>query len=79
MNGTITITYGGAEVNAKIAAQTLGLVPYVTLDGSVEWQCGGAPVPATGGAVIMPGAAAGGVGTLAGAAFVKYLPASCRT
>jgi type IV pilus assembly protein PilA len=75
--GTITITYGGAEVNAKIATQTLGLVPYVSNDGSVEWQCGGA-APPQGNVGVMPGAAAGGVGTLAAAAFVKYLPASCR-
>ena len=76
-NGTITVSYGGAEVNAKIAGQTLGLVPYVTADGSVEWQCGAANPP-QGNVGVMPGAAAGGVGSLAGAAFLKYLPAACR-
>jgi len=75
-NGVIRITYGGAEVNAKIAAQTLELVPYVSADNSVEWRCGGAPVP-TGSVGLMPGAAAGG-GTLAAAAFLKYLPSACR-
>ena len=75
-NGVIQITYNGAEVNAKIAGQTLELVPYVSMDNSVEWDCGGAPPP-QGNNGLMPGAAAGG-GTLAGAAFLKYLPAACR-
>jgi len=75
-NGVIQITYNGAEVNAKIAGQTLELVPYVSMDNSVEWDCGGAPAP-QGNNGLMPGAAAGG-GTLAGAAFLKYLPAACR-
>jgi len=74
-NGVIQITYG-AESNAQIATQTLEIVPYVSLDNSVMWQCGGAPVP-TGNNGLMPGAAAGG-GTLAGANFVKYLPSACR-
>jgi type IV pilus assembly protein PilA len=75
-NGVIQITYGGAEVNAVIAAGTLELVPYVSMDNSVEWRCGGAPVP-NGSVGLMPNAVAGG-GTLAGAAFLKYLPAACR-
>ena len=76
VNGVIQITYGGTEVNAQIAGQTLFIVPYVTADNSVAWRCGAAiqPVGATG---VMPGAAAGG-GTLAGATFVKYLPSACR-
>jgi len=76
VNGVIQIRYGGTEVNAQIAGQTLFIVPYVTADRSVAWQCGGAipPVGATG---VMPGAAAGG-GTLAGANYVKYLPSACR-
>ena len=75
-NGVIQITYGGTEVNAQIAGQTLFIVPHVTADNSVAWQCGGAivPVGATG---LMPGAALGG-GTLATANFVKYLPSACR-
>jgi len=76
VNGVIQIRYGGTEVNAQIAGQTLFIVPYVTADRSVAWQCGGAipPVGATG---VMPGSAAGG-GTLAGANYVKYLPSACR-
>jgi type IV pilus assembly protein PilA len=75
-NGVITITYGN-EANAAIATQTLNLVPYVTPDGSVAWQCGGAPAPAGAGVAPMPGAAVGG-GSLAGANFVRYLPSACR-
>ena len=75
-NGVIQITYGGTEVNAAILGQTLFIVPWVTADRSVAWQCGAAipPVAAT---ALMPGAAAGG-GTLAGPNFVKYLPSACR-
>jgi type IV pilus assembly protein PilA len=75
-NGTIEITYGTPEVNQNILNATLELVPYVTQDNSVAWRCGGAPVP-DGISRIMPGAASGG-GTLAGANFVRYLPAACR-
>jgi type IV pilus assembly protein PilA len=75
-NGVITIRYGGAEVNAQIAGQTLNIVPYVSQDNSVAWQCGAAIVP-VGAVGLMPGAAVGG-GTLAGANFQKYLPSACR-
>ena len=74
-NGTITVTYGGPEVNAAITGQTLEIVPYVTVDRSVAWRCGGAPVPAN--TTLMSGAAYSG-GTLAGADYVKYLPSACR-
>jgi len=75
-NGTITITYGGAEVNAKIAGLTLGLSPYVSQDGSVEWRCGDAPQP-QGSVGLMMGA--GYVpGTIAVAGTDKYLPSACR-
>ena len=72
-NGVITVTYGG-EANAAIAGQTLGITPWLSTDNSVEWQCGGAPQP--NGAVKQMGGAS--AGTLAGAAFVKYLPSACR-
>jgi type IV pilus assembly protein PilA len=75
-NGTILITYDGAEVNAKIKAQTLGLSPYVSMDGSVEWRCGNAPVP-QGSTGLMMGAAYD-PGTLGVPAFDKYLPSACR-
>jgi type IV pilus assembly protein PilA len=75
-NGVISILYNTPEVNTGIANKTLELVPYVTPDNSVAWRCGGAPVP-NGAPTLMPGAAAGG-GTLAGANYVRYLPAACR-
>jgi type IV pilus assembly protein PilA len=74
-NGTILVTYGGTEVNSQLAGQTLEIVPYVTVDRSVAWRCGGAPVPAN--TTLMSGAAYSG-GTLAGADYVKYLPSACR-
>ena len=80
-NGTIIITYGN-EANAQIAAETLGLVPHESIDLSVIWQCGAAPVPA--GANGLMGAS-GGVnvavsnqGTLSAANFQQYLPSACR-
>lgn len=75
VNGVIQITYG-YEANARINTQTLFLVPHVTQDGSVAWQCGGAGVP-QGVSGLMPGAVLGG-GTLATANFVRYLPSACR-
>ena len=39
-NGTITITYGGTQANAKItnaASNQLSLTPYQTPDASVTW------------------------------------------
>jgi type IV pilus assembly protein PilA len=75
-NGTITITYGGAEVNAKITGLTLGLSPYVSNDGSVEWRCGDAPQP-NGSVGLMMGSAYV-PGTLGVPALEKYLPAACR-
>jgi type IV pilus assembly protein PilA len=80
-NGVITVTYG-LEANATIGAgagQTLGIIPYVTQDGSIAWRCGAAPVPGGVNVVIMPGANAGAQGSLAtNAGMNKYLPAACR-
>jgi type IV pilus assembly protein PilA len=80
-NGTIVITYGN-EANAQIAGETLGLTPYESVDLSVIWKCGGAPVPA-GANGLMGASGAVNVavvnnGTLAGAAFQQYLPSACR-
>ena len=74
-NGTITVTYGGPEVNNQITGLTLEIAPYVTADRSVAWRCGGAVQPAN--TNLMPGAAYTG-GTLAGANSIKYLPSACR-
>jgi type IV pilus assembly protein PilA len=76
VSGAIVVTYGN-EANTRIATQTLRIVPYVTRDGSVVWQCGGAPVPA-GTSIALMGSATAGGGSLAGANFVRYLPAACR-
>jgi type IV pilus assembly protein PilA len=73
-SGVITITYGH-EANNQINNQTVELVPYVTLDRSVAWRCGGAGTP--GDATLMTGATYNG-GTLATPANAKYLPAACR-
>ena len=80
-NGTIIVTYGN-EANAQIMGETLGLVPHESVDLSVIWQCGAAPVPA-GSAGLM--GTSGGVnvavanpGTLAAANFQQYLPSACR-
>jgi type IV pilus assembly protein PilA len=75
VNGVIEITYG-AEANTQLNGLTLEIVPYVTPDNSVAWQCGGAPAPA-GAAGLMPGAAAGG-GSLNDPNYLKYLPSACR-
>jgi type IV pilus assembly protein PilA len=75
-NGVIQITYGGAEVNSIIKGATLELVPYVSNDNSVEWRCGGAPVP-NGSVGLMKNAVAGG-GSLNAPNTLKYLPAACR-
>ena len=74
VNGTITISYGN-EANAAINAATLNLVPYISVDNSVSWMCGGANAPTP---TVMNGVTVTGGGTLAGAAMVKYLPAACR-
>jgi type IV pilus assembly protein PilA len=74
--GIITVTYGGTEVNTAIINQTLALTPYVTVDNSVAWRCGGAGIPGNG--TAMGGATHTG-GTLGNnASMNKYLPAACR-
>ena len=74
-NGTIEITYGN-EANQAINAATLQLGPYLSVDNSVIWRCGGAIAP-TGGTAMTGSAFTGG--TLGSTASLnKYLPASCR-
>jgi type IV pilus assembly protein PilA len=72
-DGTITIQYGN-DANAAIDLMTLQLIPWVTPDGSVTWQCGAANDP--GNASEMGGGGSGG--SLAAGEFVRYLPAACR-
>jgi type IV pilus assembly protein PilA len=81
-NGAIVITYGN-EANSVLTTgpQTLGLTPYQTLDRSVAWKCGAAPVPAN---TVLMGTGSANVavlnnGTLGtGTNMTKYLPAACR-
>jgi type IV pilus assembly protein PilA len=73
-NGSIVATYGN-KANAAITGLTLQLTPYVSVDNSVSFRCGGAP--AVTGLALMPGAAYV-AGTVVGATTTKYLPQSCR-
>jgi type IV pilus assembly protein PilA len=77
-NGTIAITYGGPEVNAKISGKVLALTPYQTLDASVAWRCGGAIQPGNG--TQLMGTGSGGAVAALGVTNVdtKYLPKACR-
>jgi type IV pilus assembly protein PilA len=77
-NGVILITYGN-EANAalKTTPETLGLTPYLSMDNSVIWRCGGAILPTGAANGVMTGAVYT-PGTLAGATLQKYLPAACR-
>jgi type IV pilus assembly protein PilA len=72
---TITITYGGAQVNQKISGQILGITAYVNNNNDVLWQCGTAAMTASGGVSVASGGAAGG-GTTLGS---QYLPTSCHS
>mgnify|MGYP003572883103 CR=1 FL=1 len=77
-NGSIVVVYGN-EANAKIKAsgsETLEMVPYVTGDASVAWQCGRANAPTTGAGVAlnpMNGGATNGTNIAP-----EYLPSACR-
>jgi type IV pilus assembly protein PilA len=84
-NGTILITYGNeASTQLKTTPETLGLTPYESVDLSVVWRCGAAPVPGGATPLSPMGTKGAGVtaayngGTLSGANLQKYLPAACR-
>jgi type IV pilus assembly protein PilA len=77
VNGVIQITYGGAEVNAQIAGQTLFIVPYVSNDNSVAWRCGAAIQPVGAVGLMLP-ATAGGGSLATNVNMNKYLPSACR-
>ena len=73
-NGSIDVVFGNeAHADLQLAGQnSLELVPYLSDDASVSWQCGYAAAPA------------GAVGPMAAGATngtdveVQYLPAACR-
>ena len=73
-NGVITILYG-FEANAALGGETLTLTPWVTPDGSVAWQCGGAEQPE--GTTSAMGDEGDG-GSLVTNDLLRYLPAACR-
>ena len=68
-SGTIDITYGN-EANTEIQNGVVSLVPYITPDRSVTWQCGNANAPG--------GNAMDGTGTNNTDLESKYLPSACR-
>ena len=65
--GIMTVTYGN-KANSQIAGNTLQVTPYIQLDRSIAWRCGGADAP--------PGTVSGAYS--AGTVTAKYMPASCR-
>jgi type IV pilus assembly protein PilA len=67
--GTIVITYGG-QANAKVATQTLSLVPYTNSNNDVLWQCGTSTAPS---GTIATGA------SVATTVLPQYLPTSCHS
>jgi type IV pilus assembly protein PilA len=71
--GTITITYGGTQVNQKISGKILGVTAYTNANGDVLWQCGNAAPPS--GASVASGATANGGTNIS----PQYLPTSCHS
>jgi len=81
VNGVITVTYSSTSpqrANNKINGDTITLIPYTSVDGSVSWKC------RVVGSTATPGGSLMGVGTSAAAAeatgtlLAKYAPAECR-
>jgi type IV pilus assembly protein PilA len=70
VNGVVTIAYGGAQANAKLAGLKLTIQPGVDQNNDIIWVCGTAASPGAG--VIMQGAAATTVPN-------QYLPSACHT
>ena len=69
VDGVITITYGGAQANAKISGATLSLSPGSNANEDVVWVCGNKAAP-SGVTVATTGATS---------LLDKYMPANCRT
>ena len=67
--GVIEIQYGN-QANTPIMNQLLDLVPYVSNNGDVNWQCGFALAPS---GTMAPGAANGT------SVAPQYLPPSCHS
>ena len=71
--GTISITYGGAQVNQIVSGGLLDLRPSVSNNNDVIWVCGRAPTPAN-----ASDPSTGGSPADATSIANKYLPATCR-
>jgi type IV pilus assembly protein PilA len=69
--GTIKIAYGGVNANAAIAAAELDLMPTVSPNGDVIWNCGYHTV-------VGAAPASGAAGAMTNTILAKYVPAICR-
>jgi type IV pilus assembly protein PilA len=72
-SGTITMAFGGSQVNAAISGQTLSIKPFISANNDVVWVCGRAATPT--GASNPTTGTSGAVNT---SIVNKYLPAVCR-
>ena len=70
-DGRIDVTFGGPLAHQDIIGQVLSVTPYETVDNTIIWRCGNAPLPD--GKLLNGGAA-----HIAPTLDVRYLPASCR-
>jgi type IV pilus assembly protein PilA len=79
VNGTITVTYGGAA-NKALDGKFLSIKPYSNVNGDVVWVCGNAnsSVPAALTLTATPDSVVDS-GDNQTNIIDKYLPASCRT
>jgi type IV pilus assembly protein PilA len=67
LNGVVTVAYGGAQANAKLAGKALTIQPGIDTNNDVIWVCGTAANPG----VILAGVAGTTVPN-------QYLPSSCH-
>ncbi|HUP90781.1 MAG TPA: pilin [Solimonas sp.] len=79
-NGTVVITFGGANANGAIVGQTLAYQPFLSADGrGLSWRCGNGQMPA--GLTAVPGS----IDSVSRTTFTpasnteKYLPRTCRS
>jgi type IV pilus assembly protein PilA len=77
-NGVITVTYG-SEARPQLAYETLSWTPYESVDGTIVWRCGLAPMPE--GTQLMGTASGGGATSYvppSSGMLPTYLPSACR-
>jgi type IV pilus assembly protein PilA len=73
-NGTITVTYGGNDVNDTIDGRTIAMQPGASVGGDVVWRCGLAATPDQWDTNATPGDNSAGLTNLQS----KYMPSNCR-